>query len=189
MLTVLPLCDRASGAGSEVGRNAECRAADDRGVRLDRALSRLYDDSGKASMSAEVAKLTMVDTRRTPLIAEEIEPHACSVGMRLRLLSQLPFFAGLSPEQVSEINELFHERGYAADEIIYSSGEPGAHLYVVAAGKVKLIRHTLGGQDVVIDMLTQGEFFGSLGRATGETMETSQAQTMCCVLVIAASDF
>jgi CRP-like cAMP-binding protein len=132
----------------------------------------------------------MTDSRHTPLDTEIIEPHACTVGFRLLLLGQLPFFAALSAEQIGEINVLFHEKGFAAEEVIYTAGDVATHLCVVAAGKVKLLRHSLSGQDVLIDILTQGEFFGSLA-TPGEVsyLETAQAQTMCCVLVISATDF
>ena len=36
-----------------------------------------------------------------------------------------------------------------ATVVIYLMGEPARRFYVVAAGQVKLMRHTLGGQDVL----------------------------------------
>lgn len=132
----------------------------------------------------------MTDRRQTPLETEDIEPQMCTVDVRLDILSQVPFFASLSLDDVAEVNSLFREEGHAAGETIYFAGDPATRLYVVAAGKVKLIRHTLSGQDVVLDILTPGEFFGSLSAlGDGEHPDTAQAQTMCCVLGIAAEDF
>lgn len=132
----------------------------------------------------------MSDFRYTPLETATIEPHACTISLRLQLLGQLPFFADVSDAQIDAMNGLFHEKDYAANETIYSSGDAATNLYVVAAGKIKVLRHSLSGQDVLIDILTQGEFFGSLA-TPGEVsyLETAQAQTMCCVLVISATDF
>ena len=71
-----------------------------------------------------------------------------------------------------------------------SAGDPAARLYVVAIGKVKLLQHTLSGQDVLLDILTPGEFFGSLSVLGDETYpDTALAQTMACILAIAADDF
>lgn len=132
----------------------------------------------------------MTDRRQTPLETEGIEPGMCTIDMRLDILSQVPFFAGLSPDDMTEVNRLFREQGHAAGETVYFAGDPATRLYVVAAGKVKLIRHTLSGQDVVLDILTPGEFFGSVSAlGDDEHADTAQAQTTCCVLGITAEDF
>jgi CRP-like cAMP-binding protein len=132
----------------------------------------------------------MTHRRHTPLETEDIEPHMCTVELRLEILGQVPFFVGLAPDQVADVNTLFREHGYTAGETIYFAGDPATRLYVVAAGKVKLMRHTLSGQDVVLDILTPGEFFGSVSALGDEEHpDTAQAQTMCCVLGIAADDF
>lgn len=132
----------------------------------------------------------MTDRRRTPLETEDVEPQMCTIDLRLEILSQVPFFAGLSPHEIAEVNALFREAGYTPGETIYFAGDPATRLYVVAAGKVKLMRHTLSGQDVLLDILTPGEFFGSLSALGDEEYpDTAQAQTTCCVLGVAAEDF
>ncbi len=128
--------------------------------------------------------------RNTPLAAQQIEPHMCSTSLRLRILSQVPFFARLSAVETAAVNELFREHGYAAGETIYHAGDAAARLYVVASGKVKVTRPTLAGQDVLLDLLAPGEFFGSLSALRdAEYADTAQAQTACCVLGVDARDF
>ncbi len=132
----------------------------------------------------------MPTRRSTPLKPEDIEPHLCTIHSRLDILSQVPFFADLSSEAVAEVNQLFHDYGYEPGQPIYYAGDPAIRLYVVAVGKVKLLQHTLGGQDVLLDILTPGEFFGSLSVLGNETYpDTALAQTMACILAIAADDF
>jgi CRP-like cAMP-binding protein len=132
----------------------------------------------------------MPPRRSTPVRPEEIEPQMCTLDLRLKILAQVPFFAGLSSEDISQVNRLFHDEGYTPGEAIYSAGAPAMQLYVVATGKVKLIRHTLGGQDVLLDILTAGEFFGTLALLGEEIYpDTAQAQTVCCVLSVAAQNF
>jgi CRP-like cAMP-binding protein len=52
------------------------------------------------------------------------------------------------------------------------------------------MRHSLTGKNVLLDMLTPGEFFGSLS-ALGDVdyPDTAEAQTQTCVLAIGADDF
>ena len=131
----------------------------------------------------------MTSRKRIPLEPEPIAPHMCSVDLRLDILRRVPFFSGVA-EDIAAINVRFRERGYAAGETIYMAGDSAARLYVVAVGKVKVARHTLAGQDVVLDILAPGELFGALS-ALGdpEYPDTAQALTPSCVLEIAAEDF
>lgn len=132
----------------------------------------------------------MTDRRKTPLEPEEIEPQMCSVDMRLEILHKVPFFVGLGHQSVPQINKLFREHGFQAGETIYYAGDPAERLYVVASGKVKLLRHTLSGKNILLDLLTPGEFFGSLSSLGDEVYpDTAQAQTAVCVLGISAEDF
>src|SRR5690606_9385344 len=132
----------------------------------------------------------MSERRRTPLTTETAEPHLCSVATRLQVLRQVPFFASLAPDELEQVNRLFREEGYVSGETIYWAGDPAHRLYVVASGKVKISRPTLGGQDVVLDLLAPGDFFGSLA-ILGDAVypDTAQAQTGVCVLGIQAQEF
>jgi CRP-like cAMP-binding protein len=86
---------------------------------------------------------------------------------------------------LEEVNRLFKEQGFEPDEPVYFEGDPAGYLYVVAAGKVKLMRHTRSGKDVLLDLLEPGEFFGGLSPLPDETYaETAQAHTSVCTLRI-----
>jgi CRP/FNR family transcriptional regulator, nitrogen oxide reductase regulator len=132
----------------------------------------------------------MAERRKTPLDLHPVEPELCSIDLRLQILGRLPFFAGLKSEDITAINRLFHDQGYSTGQTIYYSGDPASHLYVVADGRVRLLRHTTAGKDVLLDLLTPGEFFGSLTVQEGEQYaETAQAQSAACVLRIARKEF
>jgi CRP-like cAMP-binding protein len=132
----------------------------------------------------------MVDRRKSPIEQERIEPEACSIDARLDILGRVPFFSGLSTVEIARINPLFRELGFQPDEVIYYAGDEARRLYVVAAGKVKLVRHSMSGKDVLLDILTPGEFFGALSALGDEVYpDTAQAQTIACVLGIGAEAF
>lgn len=132
----------------------------------------------------------MSERRTTPLTPEDTQPHMCSVHTRLAVLGKVPFFASLDARALDRVNAQFREVGYAAGKAIYFAGDSADRLYVVASGKVKLSRHTLSGQDVVLDILAPGDFFGSLAILGDATYpDTAQAQTAVCVLGIHAQEF
>ena len=122
---------------------------------------------------------------------DPVDPITCTPDLRLQILHGLPFFAGLSHDDIRAIDRHFRDRGFRPGETLYHAGEPAAHFYVVAAGNVRLLRHTLSGQDVLLDILIPGDFFGALpgvvealsepaGAATYP--DSAQAQTACCAL-------
>jgi CRP-like cAMP-binding protein len=131
-----------------------------------------------------------MNRRKSPIDDNWVEPHMCSVELRLEILGQLPFFSDLGLPEVQTINRSFVERGFAPHETIYFAGDPATRLYAVADGNVKLMHHTLKGHDVMLNILEPGEFFGSLASSGEETYaETAQAQTPVCTLSIGSQDF
>jgi CRP-like cAMP-binding protein len=128
--------------------------------------------------------------RKSPLDIQVTESHMCSVGVRLKILGQLPFFEGLTHAQLEQANKLFHETGFAPNETIFFAGDPARRLSVVADGRVKLLRHSLSGKNILLDLLRPGELFGSLSFNSGEVYtDTAEAQVQSCVLSISAEDF
>lgn len=114
----------------------------------------------------------------------------CDLDLRLYIIGRLPFFKELPPATIQNINESFTERGYQAGEMIYLEGSTASRLNVVADGNVKLMRHTMSGKDVLLDVLVQGEFFGSLTFGEGDYYpESAVAQTPVCALSIEGENF
>jgi CRP-like cAMP-binding protein len=119
-----------------------------------------------------------------------VDPGVCSLDYRLKIIGRLPFFRHLSPAAIIEINRLFEDRDIAVEQAIYIEGDPGENLYLVASGKVKLMRMALSGREVLLDILHGGEYFGNLAISSGQCYtETAVAQTDCCILQISAQNF
>lgn len=132
----------------------------------------------------------MADRRQTPLADERFAPRFCTLPVRLAVLRRSPLFADLAPADLAAVNEQFREHAYAEGQVIFAAGEPAQRLYIVATGKVKLERTAMSGRDILLDLLTSGEFFGSLAqRGDAAYRESATAQTTCCVLNAAADRF
>lgn len=128
--------------------------------------------------------------RKTPVEIELTEPNLCSKDLRLQILHGVPFFSGLRHEQIEDINQQFHEKGFSSGEYLYYSGDPAESLFIIAEGRVKLLRHTTSGKDVLLDLLIPGEFLGGLSTTSGSTyFETAQALTQVCALTISRENF
>jgi len=127
---------------------------------------------------------------KTPLRLEWVDPAFCSQEYRLKIVGRLPFFKSLPVDAIAKINALFHDREVRAEERIYFEGDDAGYLYLVAMGKVKLVRSTTTGREVLLDILHGSEYFGALTALGGRAYtETAIAQTNCCILQISSSDF
>jgi CRP-like cAMP-binding protein len=127
---------------------------------------------------------------KSPVRLDWVDPAVCSTEYRLKIIGRLPFFQHLPAEAISKINGLFGDRDVSVDEHIYFEGDEADHLYLVAMGKVKLVRNTDSGREVLLDILRGGEYFGTLTVFGGRVhTETAIAQTDCCILQISSGDF
>lgn len=127
---------------------------------------------------------------KSPLRLDWVDPTVCSLDYRLKIIGRLPFFKYLPADAISKINDRFHDHEVSTDERIYFEGDEAEYLYLVAMGKVKLVRNTDSGREVLLDILRGGEYFGSLTIFGGRVhTETAVAQTDCCILQISSVDF
>jgi CRP-like cAMP-binding protein len=127
---------------------------------------------------------------KSPVRLDWVDPEFCSLEYRLRIIGRLPFFKHLPTDAISRINGLFHDRDVLANERIYFEGDSADHLYLVAMGKVKLIRYPASGRDVLLDILHGADYFGVLSMLGNPVhTETAIAQTDCCILQISSADF
>lgn len=132
----------------------------------------------------------MIRRRKTPVQIATTEPHLCSMNLRFKILHGVPFFADLTHEQLVEVNQLFHEKGFDKGDYIFFAGDPAEFLYIIAEGRVKLLRHTSTGKDVMLDLLIPGEFFGTLSTESSSLyQDTVQAVTPICALAVSREDF
>ncbi len=128
--------------------------------------------------------------RKSPVRLDWIDPAACTLDYRLKVIGRLPFFKSLPAEAIQEINKLFHDRSYSAGQTIYFEGDAAQNLYLVAMGRVKLIRSTTAGHEVWLDVLHGGEYFGSLAALGVQTYtETAIAHTDGCILQSSSQEF
>jgi len=108
---------------------------------------------------------------------------------RRDILMALPVFSGLSERDWEKVTDLFSERQYQRDDYIFLDGEAPEALYLVKTGKVKVLRHSTDGKDVVLRVVSTGQLLGSVAIFDGGGYPgTAQVIEDCTVLVIARND-
>jgi CRP-like cAMP-binding protein len=101
-------------------------------------------------------------------------------------LKSIPYFSGLSPNELDSIKELIFEKTAERGEIILLEGEPAEALYFVASGVVKVFMTSLEGKEQILNLVRPGESFNELPIFDGGPNPAS-AQAMGAVVVYGIS--
>jgi CRP-like cAMP-binding protein len=78
------------------------------------------------------------------------------------LLAPVLLFADLDGTELEELATLLRRRRYAKGEVIFREGDAGESLFIVEEGRVKLAIGSPDGNEVILDLLEPGDFFGEL---------------------------
>lgn len=78
------------------------------------------------------------------------------------LLSRIPLFSSVDPAALRTLQGRMHQRSFARGETIFLRGEPGDALYVILDGEVKIVLVGSDGQESILVVFGQGDFFGEM---------------------------
>lgn len=132
----------------------------------------------------------MSERRHVPLRASCGQPHACPAPVRRRVLAATALFGDVGEAGIADIGERMTASSWAAGEYLYVEGDPADELFVVAAGRAKMVRTDADGVEVVLDVLGPGDLFGGLASlGVGEHAESVVAMRTTCVLRIGSEGF
>jgi CRP-like cAMP-binding protein len=77
-------------------------------------------------------------------------------------------FAGMSDDELTLLAEVARERHYAAGERIIEKDDTGASLFLICQGKVRVVLPKQDREDIELNLLQAGEFFGEMSLFDGK---------------------
>jgi len=77
-------------------------------------------------------------------------------------LATIPLFSGLPEDELERFAELTRERSYPKGSVILFQDDPGDSLFVLRAGRVKVVLIGEDGREVILGVLEPGAHFGEL---------------------------
>jgi CRP-like cAMP-binding protein len=77
-------------------------------------------------------------------------------------LATIPLFSGLQREELQKFADLTRERSYPKGSVILFQDDPGDSLFVLRAGRVKVVLIGEDGREVILGVLEPGAHFGEL---------------------------
>jgi len=88
----------------------------------------------------------------------------------------------LSDEEFAQLFPALKEHRFAADEVICEENSPGDDVYLVAVGRVNILRRTRDGGDIRLAVLHPGDFFGELGLLDGRPRSAKVVAAEACTV-------
>lgn len=77
-------------------------------------------------------------------------------------LATVPLFKGLDADEMAKFAELLREKSYPKGSVILFEDDPGDALFIVRAGRVKVVLVAEDGREVILGILGPAEHFGEL---------------------------
>jgi NTE family protein len=106
------------------------------------------------------------------------------------ILREIPLFANLSAQELELIKERSSFVEFKKNQVIYNEGAPPDAFYCVILGRVVIYSQDSRGNQVVLEYLHRGKYFGIISLLTGEPHSVSaKAINDSLVLVIKREDF
>ncbi len=86
----------------------------------------------------------------------------------INFLKLVPLFASLNDDELDVIVRLSSKVKYPKNKIIFIENEEGNELYIIIKGSIKIARISEGGEEMVLAILKEGDFFGDMSLLDGK---------------------
>jgi len=109
---------------------------------------------------------------------------------KLQVLKNSALFRKFTPAALSRLCKYVTTRRYKRDNIIFSRGDPGQCLFIVASGTVKISVQSEDSKDAVFNVINACGIFGEIALLDGQPRTADAvAVTDCQLLVLERRDF
>jgi len=109
---------------------------------------------------------------------------------KVQTIKSSSIFSSLSDDELSELAGLAVDRSLTSDEFVFWDGDAPEWFYIVAEGKVKVLKHSSSGKEFIIAFFGPGEMFGEVAVFENTPYPaSSQAVTEAKVVGIKKEDF
>lgn len=85
------------------------------------------------------------------------------------VISSIPFFSTLLPEEVEQVEQLFRKKRYAKEQIVLYEEDTSNYMYLIYSGKVRVVKLNEEGKEQIITIHKRNDFFGEMSLLDGKT--------------------
>jgi CRP/FNR family transcriptional regulator len=80
----------------------------------------------------------------------------------IQVLKNAPIFSGLDDGELAALADVALERSFEVDEFVFWEDGSPEWFYILAEGRVKVIKHSTSGKDLIVAFFNPGEMFGEV---------------------------
>ncbi|MFP4477168.1 MAG: Crp/Fnr family transcriptional regulator [Desulfatibacillaceae bacterium] len=84
------------------------------------------------------------------------------------LLKQIPLFKELTDDEAEELTSMLRTQKVKQGEVLFRKGSEGTTLYVIAQGAVKIVLPSRLGDEMIVTIFSEGDFFGEMALLDGQ---------------------
>ena len=99
----------------------------------------------------------------TDVPTQQPQTTAWPVERRRALLTDIPLFAHLPSTTLNVLAVRFRPKAVPRSGFVFREGDPANSVNVAAAGRIKIVRETAAGRQVILRLIVPGELFGVSG--------------------------
>ncbi len=104
------------------------------------------------------------------------------------ILKEVPMFSQLPAESLEELVKTGQTLLFEADQVVCWEGEESDAMYVVLDGRIRVYKHDEKGNEVDIDALKAGDFFGEMALVDNEPRSATVVCVTACHLFMLDKD-
>jgi len=113
------------------------------------------------------------------------------IRVREVALENVPILGFLPPEQKDQVARLFRPLSFNFGDVVIAKGSPADAFYVIISGRLRVVKHGPGGEEITLNVLKAGDAFGEGALLDGAGVH--QASVRCSakteLLALGAGDF
>ena len=91
----------------------------------------------------------------------------------LELLKSIPLFSGLEEDELEQLASLVKTRSFKKNSVIVTQGDDTTSFYIVVDGRLRVFRDDEDGNEVILNDLQTGTWFGELAMLADTTRSAS----------------
>lgn len=85
------------------------------------------------------------------------------------IVRNIPLFSDLSNEEIDLIESIITKKNFGKDQIVLLEEETSGYMYIVYAGKVRVVKQSPEGREQILTFHKKNEFFGEMALLDGST--------------------
>ncbi|HCC69254.1 MAG TPA: Crp/Fnr family transcriptional regulator [Nitrospiraceae bacterium] len=82
--------------------------------------------------------------------------------MIVETLRQSKIFSHLTGDELKRIAAVFEKVNFKKDDCIFFEGDHSEWFYIGCKGRIKILKHTVSGKDIILEIISPGDVFGGV---------------------------